>query len=289
MGGEESLDCHVVPSAVQGRTQVFRFGSVYNRTTDIHDKYGGQRYGGISTPSRANMIFLFTGTAGLQYGYNDGWSNDGSVFRYTGEGKVGNMSFRRSNNRAIKDQVSEGKDLLLFDKTNTGYKFLGYFDCVSWETGSGLDEKGNKRSTIIFHLRPSIDSQLLDLDVQHGHEDITALRTRAYSVVARSAGKSKSSKGVSTHYDRNAAIAEYVLARSAGICESCNASAPFLRKDGTPYLEPHHLTRLSDGGLDHPRNVGAVCPNCHREIHHGQDGEQKNELLKTIVHRLEDA
>lgn len=44
-------------------------------------------------------------------------------------------------------------------------------------------------------------------------------------------------------------------------------AAPFQRKDGTPYLEPHHIQRLADEGPDHPKWVGAVCPSCHREIH----------------------
>jgi 5-methylcytosine-specific restriction protein A len=74
-------------------------------------------------------------------------------------------------------------------------------------------------------------------------------------------------------------VREYVLRRSEGTCEACGGKAPFRRIDGTPYLEPHHSRRLSDGGPDHPRWVGAVCPNCHREIHYGVHGEEKNRRL----------
>lgn len=53
---------------------------------------------------------------------------------------------------------------------------------------------------------------------------------------------------------------------------------------GTPYLEPHHIRRLSDGGPDDPWFVAAVCPSCHREIHFGMHGQAKNEaLLQTIA------
>ncbi|MFG8677889.1 zinc-finger-containing protein [Pseudomonas aeruginosa] len=72
-----------------------------------------------------------------------------------------------------------------------------------------------------------------------------------------------------------------------GICESCEKPAPFLRKDGRAYLEPHHINRLSDGGLDHPLYVGAVCPACHREIHYGLGGADKNELLRQRVVSIE--
>jgi 5-methylcytosine-specific restriction enzyme A len=71
----------------------------------------------------------------------------------------------------------------------------------------------------------------------------------------------------------------YVLIRGDGACQSCGTPAPFSKQDNTPYLEPHHTRRLSDGGLDHPRWVGAVCPNCHRWIHYGAQGEEKNARL----------
>ncbi|ESP88045.1 HNH endonuclease [Candidatus Halobonum tyrrellensis] len=35
----------------------------------------------------------------------------------------------------------------------------------------------------------------------------------------------------------------------------------------------HHLHRRSDGGADDPDNVVALCPNCHRRVHHGREGE----------------
>ena len=52
--------------------------------------------------------------------------------------------------------------------------------------------------------------------------------------------------------ERSAAVREYVLARSTGVCEGCGTPAPFVTAQGAPYLEPHHTRRLSDGGPDHP-------------------------------------
>lgn len=42
--------------------------------------------------------------------------------------------------------------------------------------------------------------------------------------------------------------------------------------------------QVSDEGLDHPRYVGAVCLTCHREIHFGIDGSDRNaELVHYLV------
>lgn len=74
------------------------------------------------------------------------------------------------------------------------------------------------------------------------------------------------------YYQRSEAVRRYVLARAGGTCECCSDPAPFVRADGSPYLEPHHTRRLSDGGPDDPRFVAGICPTCHRHIHYGQGG-----------------
>ena len=70
---------------------------------------------------------------------------------------------------------------------------------------------------------------------------------------------------------RSRAIHLYVMRRADGRCEGCKADAPFLKADGSPYLEPHHITRLADNGPDHPARVIALCPNCHRRAHSSED------------------
>lgn len=75
---------------------------------------------------------------------------------------------------------------------------------------------------------------------------------------------------LSTGFRRNADVIVEVLKRAAGICDRCKKPAPFKRKsDGTPFLEVHHWTPLSNSGEDTIENAGALCPNCHREAHFG--------------------
>lgn len=72
-------------------------------------------------------------------------------------------------------------------------------------------------------------------------------------------------------YQRSAAVVAEVRLRSNGRCESCKKPAPFTKaKDGSPYLEVHHVIRLANGGDDTVQNAIAVCPNCHRFHHFGK-------------------
>ena len=40
-----------------------------HRRRDLHEKFGGQRQGGISTPAKAPFVLLVTGDSGKQHGY----------------------------------------------------------------------------------------------------------------------------------------------------------------------------------------------------------------------------
>jgi len=89
------------------------------------------------------------------------------------------------------------------------------------------------------------------------------------------------------YHARSRAISLYVHARAQGICEGCSDPAPFLRQDGSEYLEPHHTTRVADEGPDHPMHVIALCPNCHRRAHSSVDAKQFNERLIMKLLKLE--
>jgi len=51
-------------------------------------------------------------------------------------------------------------------------------------------------------------------------------------------------------------------------------------------LEIHHLKRLADGGSDKITNTIAVCPDCHRELHYGENKEQRKLAMYDSVGRL---
>lgn len=87
-----------------------------------------------------------------------------------------------------------------------------------------------------------------------------------------------------SEFQRSAEVVEIVLRRADGVCEmpGCSA-APILTLDGGVFLEVHHVQWLRNGGVDHPANAAAVCPRCHRALHHGRD---RAELEKALLHAL---
>lgn len=70
---------------------------------------------------------------------------------------------------------------------------------------------------------------------------------------------------------RSAEVRRRVLMRANGKCEWC-AQPGFVMANGSIYLETHHIVPLSENGPDNEANVAALCPNHHREAHHGANG-----------------
>ncbi|MGA2250576.1 HNH endonuclease [Terracidiphilus sp.] len=86
---------------------------------------------------------------------------------------------------------------------------------------------------------------------------------------------------------RNQVIRRYVLARAEGKCEGCLNPAPFTGVNGEPFLEAHHVKRLSQEGPDSIRYVIALCPNCHRRTEFSQGAKTFNRTLVEKMSKLE--
>jgi 5-methylcytosine-specific restriction protein A len=254
----------------------FETGRVYNRRADIHARFGGQQQGGIITPAQHSLVIIITGEEGLEHGYADRYRPDG-VFEYFGEGQVGPMRLR-AGNRAVAEHSAQGKSLLLFRKTPAGLRFESEMVCEGYHVETAPDRLGAKRDAIVFELRP-LEAIVENVDAASTSTGVTLDQLRQLAITAATQSSQGSSQGMRTIYQRSRDVRNYVLARAKGKCEGCGSSAPFVRIDGTPYLEPHHLLRLSDGGPDHPAHVIALCPNCHRRVHAGADGDLYNKKL----------
>jgi 5-methylcytosine-specific restriction protein A len=269
---------------------VFEVGHRYRRR-DLHAEYGGQQQGGISTPKKYPLILLITGQSGAAYGYNDGWEDDGT-FRYFGEGQRGDMPFVRGN-RAIRDHAADGRELHLFEDVRRGFlRYRGLMTCAGYSLVPNVaDVEGNPRTAIAFHLMPSdaVDNEAEpDLEERApAGEGLWELPLAELRQTALQAPQETQSKEARVRvWLRSRALRVYVLRRAHGKCEACERSAPFITAAGRPYLESHHTRRLSDGGPDDPRWVIAVCPNCHRRAHYGEDAQAFNQALQDKLAKL---
>lgn len=270
----------------------FSIGELYSRKTDIHQKFGGNPQSGIASSSQVPAIFLFTGDSGLKFGYRD--SPDASDYcDYTGEGQSGDMTFT-AGNKALRDHIQDGKALHLFKAMGKSKpcRYVGEFSLLSYSMQPGLDRDLKERQIIVFHLvrvKDTIADESLPADADNVvQEPVSILEARAIALAAcQTTSGVEGKQALVNYFQRSRAVRRYALLRAKGNCEGCSTPAPFQSKQGEPYLEVHHTTRLSDGGLDHPRNVAALCPTCHREIHCGVEGVAVNERVKQSIQRIE--
>jgi hypothetical protein len=128
-------------------------------------------------------------------------------------------------------------------------------------------------------LRDPEALRAVEVEVREPTDDPALLEGRATALLAggemeKPAGTARPQRRPSPAgemFVRNPAVVAFVRQRAKGRCEACRETAPFVKDDGSPFLETHHLIRLADDGPDTVENAVAVCPNCHRRLHHGAD------------------
>lgn len=79
---------------------------------------------------------------------------------------------------------------------------------------------------------------------------------------------------------RSVAEAQALL-RAAGKCDLCKQRAPFRSRSGQPYLEPHSIRYIGPppAKATDPSGIAALCPNCHKRLHFGENGAKLNASL----------
>ena len=229
--------------------------------------------GGMRRSHKTNTLVIVSDhTKGL---YDDKWF--GNHLHYTGMGKTGDQSVTFSQNRTLNESDTNGVAVHLFEVYKPGeYVYQGEVRL----SGKPYQEQqpdieDNPRLTWMFPLalvtgKPvRFKESLVEAIVQKRIRSTKKISDSKIKSIAE--GKTPkdptSRETISTTYDRDPVIVQYALKRANGICQLCDASAPFNKKNGEPYLEVHHIQFLSEGGSDSIDNVAALCPNCHRKIH----------------------
>jgi len=134
-------------------------------------------------------------------------------------------------------------------------------------------------------FKPSPDYELT-ADPVELEQRVARLLKRRMLVVPPGQAAPASAQTTGKSFMRDPAVKAWVLKNANGRCEACGAPAPFTGDDGEPFLEVHHVRQLGDGGSDRVSNAIAVCPNCHRRCHHGEDRGEFTEGLYRKLSRL---
>ena len=226
--------------------------------------------------------------------YEDKWIDD--VMHYTGMGTSGDQSLSFAQNKTLANSETNNVEVHLFEV----FKLKEYFYQGIVKLHSEpyqeqqIDENGKKRLVWMFpvklvnHVPASVENQTIEFLQTVREKKAKKLDNYRLKMLVEGPSNSKPNKRktVSESYERDEKVVQYALRRAKGYCQLCDLPAPFLKKDGTPFLEVHHIEYLSNGGDDTIENVTAICPNCHRKMHSLNMPSDINKLKEKAKEKL---
>jgi 5-methylcytosine-specific restriction protein A len=234
-------------------------------------------YGGMRRSHKTNTLVLVSKhVISKEKIYDD--RKDGDTYYYTGQGMEGDQRLDFGQNKTLAQSNTNNVVLHFFEVFEEGkYIYMGIV-FLSGEPFQEIqeDQTHRPRKVWVFPLKLSestnprsyVDSHLLNENLERGLKVARKLSTAELEKRAiQSSAPSSSRKTYTKTYLRNPYIAEFTKKRANGVCELCKRPAPFVDKNGDPYLESHHIVWLSQKGLDAPENTVALCPNCHKRMH----------------------
>jgi len=152
---------------------------------------------------------------------------------------------------------------------------MGLHDLISYiSTGSEILFTHDENDVYIYNLARSTGEEVEDNI--YTQIDMGLLRERALQI---NINPNQLEQTIRV-YPRNSTLRNYIKRRAEYSCEmpDCNYHG-FLKKNGEPYIEIHHIIPLSEGGKDSIDNTVALCPNCHRAIHYSENREGMKQIL----------
>ena len=211
---------------------------------------------------------------------------------YASGRKVTDRSISAAINKTLKENDTNGVDVYYFKSLVTNkYRYYGLVQLAADPYQEiQLDRNKKERSVWMFPLKrkeggnwPNEDGKEVDRADQKRESKTKQLSDLELKNILSRSPSAPGERLVSRkEYVRNKAVIEAALREANGICQLCDNSAPFIKKKnkkGDPFLEVHHIKWLAKKGDDTLDNAVALCPNCHRRIHHLDDKKDKNKLL----------
>jgi 5-methylcytosine-specific restriction protein A len=274
----------------------FELGAEYNRKA-LHANarasgQPGNRMAGITIVAGQLCIFWNP----YKKLYMNAWIEEPSEFWYSGEGQSGSMR-DTAGNRHLRDAEASGTPIEVFYKiarTESRWLNLGSFRVVATESGVSQDQSGNLRTDLRFRLLADFDVAA-EVDLPHvspspapelpGEELLWSAQEQ--EAAAQGPRRPRAPQNQRAKRQSSALKSAYVRRRAidfGGTCECCGEPSGWLRDDGLPHFQAHHL--IAD--LDLVDWIAAVCGTCHDRLHYGQDRAERSRATREhIVSRHE--
>lgn len=174
-----------------------------------------------------------------------------------------------------------GKKVPIYQPDETGFiESIGYEQIrstqnPSWQ--SSIRKISDRAYSVILNLAEVDTRTGEDLsDLEKGEDALEILRALNYRY--SNLKPDERTRSVQNLIDRGSAITRALKAILGSRCQICGWEG-FTKRNGDDFIEAHHIDQLAEkrvGSLC-TENIILVCPNCHSEIHYGNNFQIKDQ------------
>lgn len=194
-------------------------GNIYVRK-EIHAEFGGSHQGGITPTKDSNKVFIWSNESGPHHGYQDGWSDDGKLYFYTGAGQNGDQDIEapRHNGRLLRHSENGDEVLLFLGQKGPGglWKYECELSLIDYEFFQTKDVDNRNRKAVRFILqRVGRDETRAEGDIYVNPRQPTAFRhqtkpstTERKGLVTSRVGQGYYRQEILQRFERKCAVTE---------------------------------------------------------------------------------
>jgi 5-methylcytosine-specific restriction enzyme A len=260
----------------------------YLSNQELCDIFKVSTQGGMRRSLRTSSLVIVSNH--VESIYHDRW--EGDVLHYTGMGQTGDQKLDSAQNKTLNECSTNGVAVHYVETfAKNEYRYVGQVELAGEPYQERQPDKvGQRRLVWVFQLRVKGAALTTPIQVEKirrvREKRESSIKKLSDSEIGNRVAHSPNAPGarmvLSKEYIRSEAVVEAALREANGICQLCDAPAPFLKKKnrkGDPFLEVHHIQWLAKKGNDTLDNAVALCPNCHRRVHNLDDNKDRSKLL----------
>jgi 5-methylcytosine-specific restriction endonuclease McrA len=172
--------------------------------------------------------------------------------------------------------------------------FYSRSETGTWENPKTMRNSVRRISSDLFERILSAGGFVRESSASETRESVTESLKRELSSYPEPGRRSpfviRKIRRILESYERPSAVTNWVKRNRGDTCQICGLHG-FLKRDGTPYCEVHHLFHLANdppAECLNPEYLIVVCANCHRRMHYGDVGSpqpirKRSCWLKTTI------